>query len=141
MGVCIDPKYGGAGLDLLSTCIAVEELSRGCASTGIIVSIHNCLYAELVQRVGTCEQKEEFLGPFTTGQIGVFALSEHGKSTKFDKRKQLLHRHFFYLLIEAGSDVANISTLAREDGDFFVLNGSKAWYRKSIKCCQWNQIY
>lgn len=84
MGICIDQKYGGAGLDLLTTCLAVEEISRGCASTGIIVSIHNCLYADLIQRVGSCEQKEEYLGPFTSGdQIGVFALSEHGKFQSF----------------------------------------------------------
>lgn len=79
MGACIDKAYGGAGYDLFSTCLVVEELSRCCASTGIIVSIHNCLYAELVQRNGTHSQKEEFLRPFTSGNIGVFALSEHSR--------------------------------------------------------------
>lgn len=78
MGACVDKKYGGAGYDLLTMCLIIEELSRCCASTGIIVSIHNCLYAELVQKYGTAEQIQEFLIPFSTGNIGVFALSEHG---------------------------------------------------------------
>lgn len=78
LGVCIDAKYGGSGHDLLTFALGVEELSRRCASTGILVSIHNCLYADLVQTYGTPEQIKEFLIPFTNGQIGVFALSEHG---------------------------------------------------------------
>lgn len=78
MAACIDEKYGGRGYDLLTLTLAIEELSRVCASTGIIVSIHNCLYADLVQTYGAAEQLEEFLVPYTCGQIGVFALSEHG---------------------------------------------------------------
>lgn len=80
MGACIEQKYGGKGLDLLTFTLIIEELSRCCASTGIIVSIHNCLYADLVQSYGTSEQKENFLVPFTKGDIGVFALSESGKT-------------------------------------------------------------
>lgn len=79
MAISIDSKWGGSGLDMLSTAIAVEEISRGCAGTGIIVSIHNCLYAHLIEKKGTPAQKEEFLKPFTNGEIGAFALSEHGK--------------------------------------------------------------
>ncbi|KAG4076168.1 hypothetical protein HA402_014717 [Bradysia odoriphaga] len=105
MAINVSKKYGGSELDTLSTSIVVEEISNGCASTGIIVAIHNCLYADLLNRHGTEKQKEEFLRPFTTGDIGAFALSEH----------------------DAGSDVVNISTTARRDGDFFILNGSKAW--------------
>lgn len=78
MGLCIDEKNKGIGLDLLSASVIIEELSRCCASTGIIASIHNCLYAELVQRYGSSQQIEEFLKPFTLGRIGAFALSEHG---------------------------------------------------------------
>lgn len=84
--MCIDKKYGGSGLDMLSTCVAIEELSRGCASTGILASIHNCLYAELIERVGTEEQREEFLRPFTTGSIGAFALSEEGEKLETHRR-------------------------------------------------------
>lgn len=78
MSACIDQKYGGSGYDLVTLTLAVEELSRCCASTGIIVSIHNCLYAELVQKFGTEQQINEFLVPLTKGDIGVFALSEQG---------------------------------------------------------------
>lgn len=78
MGACVDEKYGGKGLDLLTFTLAIEEFSRGCASTGIIVSIHNCLYADLIQNYGTAEQIQEFLVPYTSGRIGIFALSEHG---------------------------------------------------------------
>lgn len=80
MSACIEPKYGGKGYDLLTFTLVIEELSRCCASTGIIVSIHNCLYADLIQSHGTSEQIERFLVPFTSGTIGVFALSEHGKN-------------------------------------------------------------
>lgn len=83
MGACIDKKYGGREYDLLTLTLAIEELSRVCASTGIIVSIHNCLYADLIQTYGSPDQIKEFLVPFTSGQIGVFALSEHGRNEKF----------------------------------------------------------
>lgn len=105
MGACIDEKYGGKGYDILTLTLAIEELSRVCASTGIIVSIHNCLYANLIQSYGTPDQLDEFLVPFTTGQIGVFALSEH----------------------DAGSDAANLSTTATKTDSHYVLNGRKAW--------------
>lgn len=78
MGINVSKQYGGSGLDTLSTSIIVEEISNGCASTGIIVAIHNCLYADLLYRRGTDKQKDEFLRPFTNGTIGAFALSEHG---------------------------------------------------------------
>lgn len=77
----VDTKYGGCNMDMLTLCIAIEELSRGCASTGIIVSIHNCLYADLLNRRGTDAQKDEFLRPLSRGDVGAFALSEHGKLT------------------------------------------------------------
>lgn len=79
LGACIDRKYGGCGFDLVTLSVIVEEISRCCASTGIILSIHNCLYADLVQQFGNQRQIEEFLTPFISGEIGVFALSEHGK--------------------------------------------------------------
>ena len=110
MGACIDEKYGGKGYDLLTLTLAIEELSRVCASTGIIVSIHNCLYANLIQSYGTPDQLDEFLVPFTSGQIGVFALSEH----------------------DAGSDAANLSTTATKTDSNYVLNGRKAWYINRI---------
>ncbi|XP_052750006.1 short-chain specific acyl-CoA dehydrogenase, mitochondrial-like isoform X2 [Galleria mellonella] len=111
MGANVDEEYGGLGLDYLSLAIAVEELSRGCASTGMIVSIHNFLYANLVNEKGTQEQKEQFLRDFTKGSIGCFSLSEPG----------------------AGSDVASIKTKAREDGNYWVLRGKKSWVSSAIE--------
>lgn len=114
LGISIDRRYGGAGFNMLATCVAVEEISRACASTGIIISIHNCLYAQLLQRCGTDEQREQYLRPFVCAdnvQIGAFALSEH----------------------EAGSDVANLSTDAKpiDGGEAFILSGTKAWVTSS----------
>ncbi|XP_050346005.1 short-chain specific acyl-CoA dehydrogenase, mitochondrial-like isoform X2 [Nymphalis io] len=111
MGACVDDKYGGLGLDYLSLAVAIEEISRGCASTGMIVSIHNFLYANLVNEKGTPEQKERFLSDFTKGSIGCFALSEP----------------------DAGSDVANIKTRARQDGDYWILNGKKSWVTSAVE--------
>lgn len=78
LGACIDKKYGGSGYDLLTFSLMIEEISRCCASSGIIVSIHNCLYADLVQTYGNGQQIEKFLLPFTNGNLGAFAISEHG---------------------------------------------------------------
>ncbi|XP_049869548.1 short-chain specific acyl-CoA dehydrogenase, mitochondrial-like isoform X2 [Pectinophora gossypiella] len=111
MGTSVDDEHGGLGLDYLSLALVVEEISRGCASTGMILSIHNFLYANLVNEKGTEEQKELFLKKFTRGAIGCFALSEPG----------------------AGSDAANIKTTATADGDYWVLNGRKSWVTSSIE--------
>ncbi|XP_044734509.1 short-chain specific acyl-CoA dehydrogenase, mitochondrial-like [Chrysoperla carnea] len=105
MSINVSEKYGGAGQDYLSLALAVEEISRGCGGTGVTVSVHNCLYAKLVDVFGTEAQKEQFLRPFTKGTIGCFALSEPG----------------------AGSDVGAMSTTAKKDGDFYILNGTKSW--------------
>ncbi|XP_058452824.1 short-chain specific acyl-CoA dehydrogenase, mitochondrial-like [Malaya genurostris] len=105
MRITVTPEYGGSGLTMLALSIIVEELSRGCGSTGSIVSIHNCLYANLLNRVGTTEQKKSFFGKYSSSDIGAFALSES----------------------DAGSDVAALSTRAVEDGDSWILNGDKAW--------------
>ncbi|XP_026728989.1 short-chain specific acyl-CoA dehydrogenase, mitochondrial-like isoform X1 [Trichoplusia ni] len=111
MGACVDESYNGMGLDYLSLALAVEEVSRGCASTGMILSIHNFLYANLVNEKGSPEQKEVFLKNFTKGSLGCFALSEPG----------------------AGTDVAGIRTTARLEGDHWVLNGKKSWVTTAIE--------
>lgn len=106
MGIGASTEYGGSNLNTLALSVIVEEISRGCAATAAILSIHNCLYVNLLDRVGSKKQKIEWLKAYTDGdKIGAFALSE----------------------TEAGSDVASISTTATQDGDFFVLNGAKAW--------------
>lgn len=79
MGIGVSPEYGGSGMSALAVSIVVEELSRVCGSTGAIVSIHNCLYADLVNRLGSDQQKSKFLKPLVDGsRIGAFALSETG---------------------------------------------------------------
>lgn len=111
MGACVSQEQGGLGLDYLSLAIAIEELSRGCASTGMIVSIHNFLYVNLINEKGTQEQKDIFLKGFTNGHIGCFALSEPG----------------------SGTDVASMKTTANLDGDCWVLKGKKSWVTSAIE--------
>lgn len=78
LGACVSKELGGLELDYLSLALAVEELSRGCASVGMILSIHNFLYLNLVNEKGTEKQKEIFLNDFSKGALGAFALSEPG---------------------------------------------------------------
>jgi len=106
MGIAISEEYGGAGMDALAYALAMEEISRGCASTGVIMSVNNSLYCDPVANFGTEEQKQQWLVPFASGQkLGCFGLSEPGN----------------------GSDSAAASTTATLDGDEWVLNGTKAW--------------
>ena len=82
MGMEIAEEYGGPGLDALAYAVACTEISRGCASTGVIMSAHNSLYCGPVKYFGTHEQKEAHLAPFVDGtQIGCFGLSEPGNGS------------------------------------------------------------
>ena len=84
MGILVPEKYGGPGLDTMSYAIAMEEISRACASSGTIVSAHNSLYLAPLLDFGTEEQKEQYLSPFLSGEnVGCFALSEPGED--FDR--------------------------------------------------------
>ena len=106
MGIAIPEEYGGAGMDPLAYALAMEEISRGCASSGVIMSVNNSLYCDPVYKFGTEEQKQEYLIPYASGQkLGCFGLSEPGN----------------------GSDSAAASTTAVLDGDSWVINGTKAW--------------
>jgi acyl-CoA dehydrogenase len=106
MGLTIPEEWGGAGMDYTCYSIAVEEISKICASTGTIFSAHLSLCTVPIEHFGNNEQKEKFLRPLATGvKLGAFALSEPGN----------------------GSDAAGMHTHAIEEGDFYVLNGSKAW--------------
>ncbi|XP_062339910.1 short-chain specific acyl-CoA dehydrogenase, mitochondrial [Osmerus eperlanus] len=110
MAIEVPEELGGAGMDYLAYSLAVEEISRGCASTGVVVSVNNSLYIGPVLKYGTEEQKREWIPPFTTGEkVGCFSLSEPGN----------------------GSDAGAASTLAQQDGDEWVLNGTKAWITNS----------
>lgn len=106
MAVAIDEKYGGTGLDYLAYAIAMEEISRGCASAGVIMSVNNSLYLGPVDRYGNEEQKQKYVVGYTDGKkVGCFALSEPGN----------------------GSDAGAASTVAVLKGDRWVLNGTKCW--------------
>ena len=105
-GVSISEKYGGAGFDHISYSIVVEEISRVCASTGVILSVQNSLYCDPIDRYGTEEQKQRFLVLFARGEkIGCYALTEP----------------------QAGSNAAALTTRAVRKGDRYIVNGTKAW--------------
>lgn len=104
MGIPIPKEYGGQGCDTLTYVMCVEELSKVCGTTGVIVSAHTSLGSDPIKRFGNAEQKEKFLRPLASGQkLGAFALTEPG----------------------AGTDASGQQTKAVLDGDEYVLNGSK----------------
>ncbi|CDQ18799.1 Acyl-CoA dehydrogenase [Halobacillus karajensis] len=105
-GIPWPEEYGGIGSDFVSYVIAVEELSRVCASTGVTLSAHISLASWPIFKFGNEEQKKKYLTQLATGEaLGAYALSEPG----------------------AGSDVSSMRTQAKLDGDHYVLNGSKVW--------------
>jgi butyryl-CoA dehydrogenase len=105
-GVALPENEGGAGFDHISYTIVIEEISRCCASTGVILSVQNSLYCDPIHRFGAEEQKKRFLVPFARGEkIGCYALTEP----------------------QAGSNAAALQTKAVKKGDSYVLNGTKAW--------------
>ena len=104
MGIAVPEAWGGGGGDTVAYAVALEEVSRACASHGVVMTVNNSLYCEPVARYGTDEQKARFLTPFASGQkLGCFSLTEP----------------------EAGSDATNQSTLARREGDAYLLDGRK----------------
>ncbi|MGM9973611.1 MAG: acyl-CoA dehydrogenase, partial [Clostridiaceae bacterium] len=104
MGIPFSKEYGGAGGDYLSYILAVEELSKACGTTGVILSAHVSLCAGVIEAFGTPAQKEKYLTPLAKGEkIGAFGLTEPN----------------------AGTDAAGQQTVARLEGDHYVLNGSK----------------
>ncbi|MGN4895823.1 acyl-CoA dehydrogenase AcdA [Bacillus cereus group sp. MYBK14-3] len=103
-GIPWPEEYGGIGSDYLAYVIAVEELSRVCASTGVTLSAHTSLAGWPIFKFGTEEQKQTFLRPMAEGKkIGAYGLTEPG----------------------SGSDAGGMKTIAKRDGDHYVLNGSK----------------
>ncbi len=104
MGMAIDPKYGGAGLDTLSIAVVIEELSRGDGSLALTVAAHNGLGSGHIARFGTEEQKQKYLPDLACGKkLAGWALTEPG----------------------SGSDAAGMKTTAKKDGNNWVLNGTK----------------
>ena len=104
MGIAVPAELGGAGMDNVSYALAMEEISRGCAGTGVIMSVNNSLYCDPVMKYGTDEQKKKFLLPYAAGErLGAYALTEP----------------------QSGSDAAETKTVAVLHGDQYVLDGSK----------------
>ena len=106
LGIAVPKEYGGQGCDPLTYVMCVEELSKVCGTTGVIVSAHSSLCCDPIMTFGTEEQKQKFLVPLAKGEkLGAFGLTEPG----------------------AGTDAQGQQTKAVEDGDSWVLNGSKCF--------------
>ena len=104
LGMIVPEQYSGGGMDFLSMTIAVEEISKACASTGVIVAVHQSLVEYPILKFGNEDQKKKYLPPLAKGEkIGAFGLTE----------------------ANAGSDPAGMETMAKLEGDHYVLNGSK----------------
>jgi len=104
LGIAVPEEYGGGGMDYVSYAVALIEISKACASTGVIMSVNNSLYCFPVMAYGTEEQKKKYLYPCASGEhLGCYGLTEAG----------------------AGSDPAGMRTTAIRDGDEWILNGEK----------------
>ena len=106
MGMMVDPKYGGSGLDSVSYVLAITEIAKVDASAAVIMSVNNSLVCAGIEKYGSEAQKQQYLVPLAKGEvIGAFCLSEP----------------------EAGSDATSQKTTAIDMGDFYLLNGTKNW--------------
>ena len=106
MGMLVPEKYGGTGLGNFALVLALEEINRACASTGVTMSVHNSLAQSPILKFGSEETKQKYLPKMTSGELlGAYALSEAG----------------------SGSDAASLQARAEKDGDEYVLNGTKNW--------------
>ncbi len=106
LGMMVDPKYGGGGMDAISYVLAMEEISKVDASVSVVMSVNNSLVCWGLEHYGTEEQKQKYLAPIARGEkIGAFCLSEP----------------------EAGSDATSQRTTAIDKGDHYLVNGTKNW--------------
>jgi alkylation response protein AidB-like acyl-CoA dehydrogenase len=106
MGMMVDPKYSGGGMDTISYVLAMEEISKVDASASVCMSVNNSLVCWGLEQYGTEEQKQKYLKPLASGEkIGAFCLSEP----------------------EAGSDATSQRTMAEDKGDHYLVNGTKNW--------------
>jgi butyryl-CoA dehydrogenase len=104
MGVAVPEEYGGSGMDNVTYVLAMEEISRGCASCGVIMSVNNSLACDPIVHFGTDDQKERFLKPMASGEkLGALTMTEPG----------------------AGSDPGHITTTMEDKGDHWLVNGTK----------------
>ena len=105
LGMNIPEEWGGLGYDSRTVAVVIEEIARVSAALAIMVSVHNSVGAYPIHAFGTDEQKQRYLPKLTSGAVGAFSLSEPG----------------------SGSDAAALSTVAKRDGDHYVLSGEKNW--------------
>jgi alkylation response protein AidB-like acyl-CoA dehydrogenase len=110
LGMMVDPKYDGGGMDTISYVLAMEEISKVDASASVCMSVNNSLVCWGLERFGSEEQKEKYLKPLAAHGIGAFCLSEP----------------------EAGSDATSQRTTAEDQGDYYLLNGTKNWITNGI---------
>ena len=113
MGMMVPEKWGGAGFDTISYCIAMEEICAVDASMGVIMSVNNSLVCQLFYKYANDEQREKYLKKLANGEwLGAFSLSEP----------------------QSGSDASNMLTFAKKDGNNYVINGTKNWVSNGINC-------
>lgn len=106
MGMNVPPEYNGAGVDTISYSLTLQEIGYACASTAVIMSVHNSVSCGPIYQFGSDFLKENYLKPLAAGEkLGCFALTEPG----------------------AGSDPASQKSIAKKDGNSYILNGTKAW--------------
>jgi len=106
MGILIPKEYGGAGLDSITYALIIEEISKACASTGAIASVHNSLAPYIIYKFGTEEQKQKYIPPMAKGEVlGAFAATEPN----------------------AGTDLGSMKATAVLEGDNYIINGSKTF--------------
>ena len=111
MGMMVDPKWDGGGMDAVSYTIAMEEISRGDASAGVGMSVNNSLVCFLLEKFANDTIKKTYLTPLASGgKLGAFSLSEP----------------------QSGSDASNMNTHAIKEGDYYIINGIKNWVTSGI---------
>ena len=111
LGMMVEPEWNGNGMDTISYAIAMEEISKIDASAAVVMSVNNSLVCSIFQKYATEEQKEKYLKPLAQGEkIGCFSLSEP----------------------QSGSDASNMKTYAVQDGDDFIISGTKNWVTNGI---------
>jgi alkylation response protein AidB-like acyl-CoA dehydrogenase len=113
MGMMVDPKWNGGGMDAISYTLAMEEISKVDASASVVMSVNNSLVCYLVQSYGSDAIKEKYLTRLASGEkLGAFSLSEP----------------------QSGSDASNMITIAKRDGDHYIVNGTKNWVTNGKSC-------
>ena len=111
MGMMVENKWGGTGMDSISYSIAIEEIARVDASAAVVMSVNNSLVCSIFQKYANDQQKEKYLIPLAKGEkLGCFSLSEP----------------------QAGSDASNMNVYAKQDGDEFIVSGTKNWVTNGI---------